>query len=82
MQILVETKNQKIEQTFYPTMQKISIKEEQKETTVIQKIEPTKDTPQNLLETLTNSPILILFAILPAIAIIIIGILLTKKQYI
>lgn len=82
VQILVETKNQKIEQTFYPTMQKISIKEEQKETTVIQKIEPTKDTPQNLLETLTNSPILILFAILPAIAIIIIGILLTKKQYI
>lgn len=81
-EIFVETKTQRVEQNFYPLFEKIDIKEIPKETTVIQKIEPKKDVNENIITTISKDPQLLLFALLPALAIILFGLFLTRKQYI
>jgi hypothetical protein len=81
-EIFVETKTQRVEQNFYPLFEKIDIKETPKETTVIQKIEPKKDVNENIITTISKDPQLLLFALLPALAIILFGLFLTRKQYI
>lgn len=81
-EIIIETKTEKVTQTFYPLTQIIEKQEEPKETTVVQKIDTKKENNQDITKTIIENPQIILFALLPAIAIIIFGLFLTKKQYI
>ncbi len=78
--VIIETLTERYEQVLYPVLQKIDIApEDHKETVVTQKISE-KET--NIVQEITENPQIILFALLPAVAIIIFGLFLTKKQYI
>ncbi len=78
--VKVETQNQIYTQLISPSQQKIDIIEIPHETVVVQKI--NTENKLNTIQSLIERPEIIVFALMPAIAIVLLGLFAVKKRYV